>query len=104
MSQQGPDLADFQARVGCDERALAGLQQLPPGDQLVAMDIVENQKCKNPSAVTWRAVQMCQRDPARARSEYLRRHLDERATEAFGKLPPPVQEAICQKMDLSHVR
>ena len=37
-----PDLAEFQMRVGCDERALAGLEQLPPGDQLVAMDIVES--------------------------------------------------------------
>lgn len=104
MSQQGPDLLDFQARTGCDERALAGLQALPPGDQLVAIDIVENQKCKNPSAVTWRAVQMCQREPARARSEYLRRHLDERATEAFGKLPPHAQEGLCQQMDFAHVK
>lgn len=99
-----PDLAEFQMRVGCDERALAGLEQLPPGDQLVAMDIVENQQCKNPSAVTWTAVRMCQREPARARMEYLHRHLDERATEAFGKLAPPVQEGICHQMDLTNVK
>lgn len=96
--------ADFQSRVGCDDRALAGLQQLPPGDRLVAMDIVEHQECKNPSAVLWSAVRQCEKAPALARMEYLLRHLDERAKEALGQLPPPVQEGICHEMDFSNVR
>lgn len=104
MTELSPELADFQARVGCDERALAGLQQLPPGDQLVAMDIVEKQQCKNPSAVTWSAVKTCQKAPARARMDYLLRHLDERAAEALNQLAPSTQEGICQKLDLSNVR
>lgn len=99
-----PELLEFQERIGCDERALAGLLQLPPGDQLVAMDIVENQQCNNPSAVLWAVKKRCQTDPIRVRKEYLRRHLDDRCLEAFNALAAPLQDNVCQTMDVANVR
>lgn len=107
MAAQVPDLAGFQARVNCDERSLAFLGELPPGDQLVAMDIVESrglENVKNPSAITASAVRRLQKEPGRARLEYIQRHLDERCVEALSQLPPMVQESICQKLDLTNVR
>jgi len=94
----------FAARMGIDERSLAGLVQLPASDQLVVMDIMEQQQCKNPSAMTWSLSQKCKVNPAQMRLEYLGKHLDERASEALMKLPRGLQEQVALQMDFSKVR
>lgn len=103
-AQQVVDVNDFAIRVGCDERSLSGLMELLPGDQLVAMDMVEKQECKNSSAVLWSAVRQIKQNAIHMRLEYLQRNLDERCQEALKRLSPMLQDSLCQQIDLSKAR
>eukprot|EP00747_Dinoflagellata_sp_TGD_P122718 gnl/TRDRNA2_/TRDRNA2_173677_c3_seq1.p1 gnl/TRDRNA2_/TRDRNA2_173677_c3~~gnl/TRDRNA2_/TRDRNA2_173677_c3_seq1.p1 ORF type:complete len:519 (+),score=98.03 gnl/TRDRNA2_/TRDRNA2_173677_c3_seq1:67-1557(+) len=95
---------EFARRTGIDDRSLQGLHDLEPQDQLVAMDIVNQQQCKNPSAVTWRAVTSVRTRTWEMRIEYLHRHLDERARDALTALSHEEQEHIAMKTDIAKVR
>mmetsp|Transcript_98167 Transcript_98167/g.194411 ORF Transcript_98167/g.194411 Transcript_98167/m.194411 type:complete len:522 (+) Transcript_98167:57-1622(+) len=99
-----PDLALFQEQKGIDEKSFTSLSELTPTDQIVVIDVVNGQDCKNPSAVTWSAVRQIKTNPAPMRLQYILKHLDERATGAVSGLPYPAQCDLAMRVDLSRVR
>lgn len=98
------DLHEFQAYHAIDDRSFKGLSDLSPQDQIVVMDAVNAQSCKNPSAVTWAMVRQVQAQPHGIRLEYVRRHLDERCLEGLMKLPVEAQEYVASQVDPCKVK
>jgi len=94
----------FQAEYAIDDRSLKGLTGLPPSDQVIVMDVVSSQQCKNPSAVTWSCVRQMQTRPHQMRLEYILRNIDERANEALSKLHPMVQQNVASQVDVLQCR
>jgi len=99
-----PDLALFQAQKGIDDRSFKSLQELTPTDQIVVIDVVNGQACKNPSAVTWSTVRQVKTNPAPMRLQYIMKHMDERASGAINNLPYPAQCDLAMRVDLARVR
>jgi len=99
-----PDLALFQEQKGIDDRSFRSLQELTPTDQIVVIDVVNGQTCKNPSAVTWSTVRQIKTNPAPMRLQYIMKHLDERASGAISGLPYPAQCDLAMRVDLARVR
>lgn len=99
-----PSLETFQATHDLDEKCMKSLIELPQGDQVVIMDIVNNKETKNASAFTWSVVRKMKVFPGRMKLEYLRKHVDERALEGLDKLPAPMQEQVAAGVDIASSR
>lgn len=98
------DLMVFQAEKGIDDRSFAGLKELETTDQIVVMDVVRKQDCKNPSAVTWSMVRAIKANPASMRLQYIQKHLDERCAEALSRLPTETQAHLATRIDFARCR
>jgi len=100
------DLDSFKDQFNLDEPCFRGLSELPPGDQMIVMDVVTNKECNNPSAYTWSMVRKM-KDPYGASAtklEYLQRNLDDKCKDALSKLPRQAQEKVASQVDISACR
>jgi len=100
------DLDSFKDQFNLDEPCFRGLSELPPGDQMIVIDVVTNKECNNPSAYTWSMVRKM-KDPYGASAtklEYLQRNLDDKCKDALSKLPRQAQEKVASQVDISTCR